>query len=110
MLAQHLLHVRCAVLWHGHVHKMLVMRAAWSGLQLHNREELLRGAMSAFKANWREAQLHRRLVAAVFVGWRQLMDRNKAVASVRKRIRNVSNPATQRAPAVAGLLLLTQGI
>jgi hypothetical protein len=78
------------VLWHGHVHKMLVMRAAWSGLQLHSREELLRGGMSAFKANWREELVHRRLVAAAFAAWRQLMDRNKAVASVRKRIRNVS--------------------
>lgn len=108
MLAQQLLHVLCcAVLWHVHVHKMLVMRAAWSGFQLHTRDELLRGAMSAFKANWREELLHRKLLAAAFVAWRQLMDRNKAVASVRKRATNVSNPATQRAAATACCLLLT---
>lgn len=66
------------------------MRIAWSGVLLHSPHELLRGGMSAFKANWREEQLHRRMVTAAFLAWRDLMDRNKAVAAVRSRILDVS--------------------
>lgn len=70
---------------------MRAMRAAWAGLLLHTPEELLRGGMSAFKANWREEVLHRRLLTTSLLGWRQIVDRNKAVAAVRKRIKSVSN-------------------
>jgi hypothetical protein len=65
---------------------MRVMRAAWSGLLLHSPHELVRGGMSAFKANWKEERLHRRLMTAAVGGWLDLVDRNKAVAAVRKRI------------------------
>jgi hypothetical protein len=80
-----------AVQWHSRVHKMRVMRIAWSGVLLHSRYELLRGGMSAFKANWREEQLHRRMVTAAFLAWRELMDRNKAAAAVRSRTLDVSH-------------------
>lgn len=67
------------------------MRAAWSGLLLHTPEELLRGGVSAFKANWREEQLLRRLLAAAVVAWKGLVDKNTAVAAVRRRIKDVSS-------------------
>jgi predicted ATPase len=76
--------------WRDHVHKMHVMRVAWSGLLLHTPEELLRGGVSAFKANWREEQLHRRLLSAAVMGWKGLVDKNQAVTAVRNRIKDVS--------------------
>lgn len=68
---------------------MLVMRAAWSGLLLHTKEELVRGGMSAFKANWREQHMHTRLVAAALFNWKAVVDRSKSVAALRKRIQQV---------------------
>jgi hypothetical protein len=65
------------------------MRDAWSGLLLHTPEQLLWCGLSAFKANWREQQLHKRLLAEAVACWREVTRRNKAVAAVRMRIKQV---------------------
>lgn len=83
------IHSMCAVNWHRHVYKMRAMRAAWSGLLLHTPKELVRTGMNAFKATWREEQLHRRLLRAAVGSWLDLVERNKAVAAVRSRIKQV---------------------
>jgi hypothetical protein len=75
--------------WHSHGFKARAMKAAWSGLVLHSNAELLRGGMSAFKANWREQQLQRALLAGCMGCWQGLARKYRAAAVMRQRIKQV---------------------
>lgn len=75
--------------WQAHGFKVRAMKAAWSGLVLHSSAELLRGGMSAFKANWREQQLQRSLLAGCVGCWQALARKYRAAAVMRQRIEEV---------------------
>jgi hypothetical protein len=75
--------------WRSHGFKVRAMKAAWSGLVLHSNAELLRGGMSAFKANWWEQQLQRALLAGCVSCWQGLARKYRAAAVMRQRIKQV---------------------
>jgi hypothetical protein len=75
--------------WRAHGFKVRAMKAAWSGLVLHSSAELLQGGMSAFKANWREQQLQRALLAGCVSCWQGLARKYMAAAVMRQRIKEV---------------------
>lgn len=78
------------------------MRMAWSGLMLVTPPELIRHGISAFKANWKEQKLQRQLLEVCFSQWLEVSSRNKTVAIMRRRIREVKDGQLE------GLALLRQ--
>jgi hypothetical protein len=65
------------------------MRAAFKGMVLHTRPQLLRTGLWAFVLNLREAQRQRQRLGGCLDYWRNLTRRNLEVRSVQKKIRLV---------------------
>lgn len=76
-------------LWQRHTHKVSCMRAAFKGMVLHTRPQLLRTGLWAFVLNLREAQRQRQRLGGCLDYWRNLTRRNLEVRSVQKKIRLV---------------------
>eukprot|EP00879_Flechtneria_rotunda_P029981 GHRR01032457.1.p1 GENE.GHRR01032457.1~~GHRR01032457.1.p1 ORF type:complete len:489 (+),score=183.67 GHRR01032457.1:191-1468(+) len=88
-LAQKLLQKRCFGCWLHHAYKMHAMHQAFKDVLLHSTYDLLKAAMSAFKAHWKQRQLQRGVLMGCFACWLDRTRKHKAVAVMAAGIQQV---------------------